>query len=430
MKWQQWLLLLSCWTSLAFEVQDSYSVGDVNELAAPCRTARNVVGYSNLEDIHEDQLREAERVKNGESPRTPYVFPLCPFTTFEYSEESQTGLDLDTPWAATLYIFLEEDVVVVCGTTGEQANNCTFHGGEVNVQVTKGGNPEQEVAFLGISFQDFSKFSVLFDTDSTRAVWFQDVLWEDFEETKALVSHLYSDPIFPSITVNKAVVRNGNSDGIFDNFGGQLSLTDILVSNVYGGHVIESADLEGESATTIVQNMVVEGSSVLSVIILRGGDEQNMLEVSDCVVRNMTRVDNAFNISGSNIATIDSVIFQHNNHSETTDSTMAVLQASSGSQVTCSDLVIENNAGRPDYPMIAIQADGDGTKVMVSNIGVQHNTDVQVGQLIHSSIDVSPVTSLFSHMFPSVRLQCQKSCSSDSNQRRSGRCPRHTCESR
>lgn len=128
---------IKCNDSLTFEQT-------VNE----CPSSTNTVGYTSLDAINLDMENEFVYLKNGGESRAPYVFVLCPNTTYDAS--------------ATSLLPMLSDSVIICGYNGNVRDDCILSGGEIQVVVNDHSTDIttkkaiNDIRFIGITFSNFT----------------------------------------------------------------------------------------------------------------------------------------------------------------------------------------------------------------------------------------------------------------------------------
>ncbi len=112
--------------------------------------AGNISGYTTIEAMNSDMEIELNKLRGGTPPREPYMFLLCPETTFDASNVSLTPL---LPGA-----------VFICGTMGDPVSGCDFAGGSNQVLVEDPVNITDfelgMISFIGVTFTGFENSAI------------------------------------------------------------------------------------------------------------------------------------------------------------------------------------------------------------------------------------------------------------------------------
>ncbi|KAL3924656.1 MAG: hypothetical protein SGILL_000908 [Bacillariaceae sp.] len=134
-----------------------------------CPEDAAVTGYTTIANLNADIDQEITRIQGGGTPQTLYNIVLCPGTTFDTT-------------AAPLLPRLDA-ATFTCAGTGNVNDECIFSGGEVNVRIEDPGIQGytiNAINFLGITFTDFTGYSIeLLGSAPTEAI-FMNCLWQDF----------------------------------------------------------------------------------------------------------------------------------------------------------------------------------------------------------------------------------------------------------
>jgi hypothetical protein len=115
---------------------------------------------------------ELIRIRNGATPQTTYVYPLCPNTVLDATT---------TPLRPLL-----NNAMFVCGADGNRSNRCVILGGTVQVAILDSlvdGYPLQELSFLGLTFSGFVSdtgigTSIAAMASSVTMATFTDCAWQ------------------------------------------------------------------------------------------------------------------------------------------------------------------------------------------------------------------------------------------------------------
>jgi hypothetical protein len=124
-----------------------------------CPSGGGTRGYDNIASINNDIAAELSKIQAGAPSQEPYIFVLCPSTTFTVD---------DTPLLPQL-----SGSVFTCGTSGAVDNNCTFVGGADQVVVNRPTNAGYELkmlSFVGLTFSNFTTSAIKGDAGASTTI--------------------------------------------------------------------------------------------------------------------------------------------------------------------------------------------------------------------------------------------------------------------
>lgn len=134
---------------------------------APCPSNAAVIGYTSIQEINNVMAQQLSGIQGGSAPQPPYIFSLCPNTTFVLAGEP-------------LRILLNE-TYIVCGANSALSDGCIIEGGAVQVSIadsTVPGYTLQDVKFQGITFRGATEASIDASAGSGTAATFIDCQWD------------------------------------------------------------------------------------------------------------------------------------------------------------------------------------------------------------------------------------------------------------
>ncbi|CAB9505241.1 Leucine rich repeat N-terminal domain [Seminavis robusta] len=221
---------------------DAEAINKVNARAGPCPDYPNQIGYKTIADLNLDQKDEADRIFEGDPPRTPYVFSLCSPYTYSVDNVDQEALNV-----------MLDNSIFTCGNEGNNNNNninegqCVLEGAGHQVVVP----PRMTVTFQGITFADFTGSST--EAGADAKLIFNDVIWTGLEDTSVLVAH--DSPI--TVEINRGrVIGNNGVDGILTVDGHGVEADVLVKSSVGTGSTSENADNNAEVRSNAILNRV------------------------------------------------------------------------------------------------------------------------------------------------------------------------------
>lgn len=165
---------------------------EVNTRTVNCpNTSPPFNGYSNIQDVINDQTDEWQRIRSGTiTPRPPYFFRFCPNTVFDLSGLNQA------------FSVLLSGSVFSCGPNMASTDNCVLRGNpsmdgmeQILIQdSTVPGYPLQMTSFIGMTLDGFNGSASInaFAGRMTTAT-FQDVIWQNFNGTNFVLDLSTSD---------------------------------------------------------------------------------------------------------------------------------------------------------------------------------------------------------------------------------------------
>jgi hypothetical protein len=131
-----------------------------------CPNQPSTQGYSSIAAINAAMNADLASIASGKAPTPPYVFTLCPGTTFD---ASQTAL-----------LPVLSGAVFRCGDSGALSNNCIISGGTTQVSITDSTTPGytlQSLQFQGITFEGFTGTSIAALAGNATTASFSDCSW-------------------------------------------------------------------------------------------------------------------------------------------------------------------------------------------------------------------------------------------------------------
>jgi hypothetical protein len=124
-----------------------------------CPSGGGTRGYDNIVSINNDIAAELSKIQAGAPSQEPYIFVLCPSTTFNID---------DKPLLPQL-----SGSVFTCGTSGAVDNNCTFVGGSDQIVVSRPTNAGYELkmlSFVGLTFSNFTNSAITGDVGASTTI--------------------------------------------------------------------------------------------------------------------------------------------------------------------------------------------------------------------------------------------------------------------
>jgi len=184
-----------------------------------------LMGYDRLQDVTNDQFEEYQRIENGDEPRPPYVFRLCPNTEF------MTDFD---PFPVLL-----SGSMFTCGPNVASSDNCVFKGGFEVIKFedsTIDGYTLEMASFVGITFDGFNGVGVVGYASAPTIGSFVDCVWQDFGANNVVKlgveNGVPTGDIMRVEISGGSVIRNGTGVTHFVNDAGTLVLDDVLIENI------------------------------------------------------------------------------------------------------------------------------------------------------------------------------------------------------
>jgi hypothetical protein len=204
---------------------------EVNQRTIDCMGSDPpLVGYDRIIDIVNDQFEEFQRIENGDAPRPPYIFRLCPNTDFDTGQQ-------------TLPLILD-GAVITCGPNMASSDNCVFRGGNVQIVIEDSiieGYPLSTVSLIGITFEEFSPASVNAYAGAGTTAMFIDCVWQNFQSNSILTLGTQGGlPDGERMRVEisgGSMISNGNGASYFSNDAGTLIFDDVQFGEPINGIV-------------------------------------------------------------------------------------------------------------------------------------------------------------------------------------------------
>jgi hypothetical protein len=139
--------------------------------ALPCPgvAGNGLVGYTSVAAMDADQRAELNRIRNGGTPNSSYVFTICP------------GQALDFTGTSSSFQPVLDGSIFTCGTTGRAELDCMFVGGDIQILIqdsTVAGYPLRRVEFRGITFTAFTSAAIAGGAGARTTVHLNDVIFE------------------------------------------------------------------------------------------------------------------------------------------------------------------------------------------------------------------------------------------------------------
>ena len=302
--------------------------------AVECPSDSSLVGYTTIAAINGDIEQEITRIQNGGTPQELYLFVLCPGTTFDTT-------------AGPLLPRLDQ-ATYSCGGTGEVTAGCVFSGGEVNIRIQDpgiDGYSINAINFMGITFTEFTGYSVELLGSAPAEAIFMNCLWQDFEADGIASIANENDPPM-DLEMDMCSIQSSSGDPedaileiAFDNNGGAMLLASVLV---------EGIQVDG----TFVQTLE-NGASLVFDSTFRGN---SLAQISDTV---------------SGMADFTGVTVSQNE-----DILLMFAADSDGSSILVENSVIESNTGELAYQIMTIT---DGAEGSLLNSTIRLNNPVEYG---------------------------------------------------
>lgn len=139
--------------------------------AGPCPgvAGSGITGYTTVAAMDADQRAELNRIRDGGTPNTSYVFTICP------------GQALDFTGSSSRFRPVLDGSIFTCGTTGRVEQDCMFVGGEIQILIQDSavaGYPLQKVEFRGITFTAFTGAAIAGGASARTTVHLNNVVFE------------------------------------------------------------------------------------------------------------------------------------------------------------------------------------------------------------------------------------------------------------
>ncbi len=134
----------------------------------PCPSNDAVIGYTTISEINHDMTTEVTAIQGGAAPNPPYIFVLCPNTTFAVASNEPLRMLLN-------------DSYVICGSQGAVTDLCIIEGGATQVSIQDSivpGYALQVVEFRGVTFQGATESSIDASAGSATTAFFLNCLWD------------------------------------------------------------------------------------------------------------------------------------------------------------------------------------------------------------------------------------------------------------
>lgn len=138
------------------------------DLRVVCPTDPSLFAYNSIAAINEDILSQLDVIRQNQGQAEPaYTYNLCPNTVFDGTSRLTPMLNASS---------------FVCGSQGDSRDNCTIHGGQVQVYLTETPSVAfssiQYTAFHGLTFDSSTSFAVAaFGSNKSTAEFF-DCHWK------------------------------------------------------------------------------------------------------------------------------------------------------------------------------------------------------------------------------------------------------------
>ena len=135
---------------------------------APCPSNDAVIGFTTIDEINHVMTKELKAIQRGAAPKPPYIFSLCPNTTFYVNSSGPLRLLLNGSHVA-------------CGATSALSDLCIVDGGAVQVSISDSivpGYSLQDVSFQGIIFRGATETSIEASAGNDTMALFADCQWD------------------------------------------------------------------------------------------------------------------------------------------------------------------------------------------------------------------------------------------------------------
>ncbi len=136
----------------------------------PCPTDANIHGFTSITAINNAMMVDLNSIQSGGSPKSSYLFTLCPKTTIVTTVAALTPVLSGAQF--------------VCGAQGALSDACILQGGGANNQVTIAnskvvGYSLHNITFQGITFMaSTTQSSILAGAGSGTTAYFINCKWE------------------------------------------------------------------------------------------------------------------------------------------------------------------------------------------------------------------------------------------------------------
>ena len=185
------------------------------------------VGYDRMQDVINDQFEEFQRIENGQEPRPPYVFRLCPNTMF----------DMSMPLPVLL-----SDSMFVCGPNLTSMDNCVFAGGFEQVKFERmalEGYVMEHASFVGITFDAFTGSSVNAYGLAGSTASFMDCTWQNYQANSVVKLGVETGVATAGAQMRVEIgglskILKGMAGSHFINDGGEMVFNNVRFDNLQG----------------------------------------------------------------------------------------------------------------------------------------------------------------------------------------------------
>lgn len=146
-------LLFEFAIAVAVLIVPAFAQNTTNEFSqstVDCPSNIDIRGYTAIKAMNTDMADELDKIRDGQKSREPYIFVLCPETTFDMSKGSLKPILSGS--------------VFTCGTMGDPTLQCNFGGGSNQVVVDDPVNATnyklRMISFVGVTFSGFDRSAI------------------------------------------------------------------------------------------------------------------------------------------------------------------------------------------------------------------------------------------------------------------------------
>jgi len=317
------------------------------------------VGYTSIAAMNQDMEEELAAIESGGvQPQDMYTYNLCPNTVFDAT---------DGPLRPVL-----NNAFFLCGTDGSSSNTCVITGGSNQILIedsTVSTYPLESLTFMGIEFQDFTSESISASASSSATTaYFKDVLWTGFRSgfvvNQATFDEEASSGAIMTVDISDSTVSAGTTGSAFDNNGGTLRITNLIVTEVDAAALIATAN----GGNSFLQESAVTSSGFDTVTTTSSTGTQTVMNVQINQMRRLGDGDGALVVAdtGSQLNVMGTTISDN----DLAGTRWRAVTAKSGATATVTNSAIANNEGLE----FAVSSIGSGSSLTIRDSSIRDNT--------------------------------------------------------